>query len=57
VVERAVEADARSDGFPRTWLFHRRWGKVPGARTVRGEPIEFLTLAGRTTAWVPSRQR
>lgn len=57
VVERAVQADARSDHFPRTWLFHRRWGKVSGARTVRGEPIEFLTVAGRTTAWVPSRQR
>ncbi|MGF1468840.1 MAG: DNA-formamidopyrimidine glycosylase family protein [Sandaracinaceae bacterium] len=57
VVRTAVKADARSDAFPRTWLFHRRWGRRPGATTARGEPIEHLTVAGRTTAWVPSRQR
>jgi formamidopyrimidine-DNA glycosylase len=56
IVRRAVEVDACKDRFPRTWLFHRRWGKAEGARTVRGERIEFLTVAGRTTAWVPSRQ-
>ena len=56
VVRRAVAVDADKRRFPRTWLFHRRWGRVRDARTVRGEPIEFLTLAGRTTAWVPSVQ-
>jgi formamidopyrimidine-DNA glycosylase len=57
IVRRAVAVDADSARLPRTWLFHRRWGRKPGAHTVRGEPIEFLTVGGRTTAWVPSRQR
>jgi formamidopyrimidine-DNA glycosylase len=57
IVGRAVAVDADSARFPRTWLFHRRWGRKPGAHTARGEPIEFLTVGGRTTAWVPSRQR
>jgi formamidopyrimidine-DNA glycosylase len=56
IVRRAVAVDADSARFPRTWLFHRRWGRKPGAHTARGEPIAFLTVGGRTTAWVPSRQ-
>lgn len=56
VVERAVRVDADKRRFPRTWLFHHRWGHEQGAKTARGEAIEFLTIAGRTTAWVPSRQ-
>ncbi len=57
IVATAVRADAEKARFPRTWLFHRRWGGPEGTHTVRGEPIERLTLAGRTTAWVPSVQR
>jgi formamidopyrimidine-DNA glycosylase len=57
VVKRAVDVDARQEKFPRAWLFHRRWGRPAAASTARGEPVEFLTVAGRTTAWVPSRQR
>lgn len=57
VIRTAVNADASRHGFPRTWLFHHRWGKQADARTSRGETIEHLTLAGRTTAWVPSVQR
>jgi formamidopyrimidine-DNA glycosylase len=57
IVHRAVSVDADSSRFPRTWLFHRRWGRKQGARTARGEPIVHLTVGGRTTAWVPSRQR
>ena len=57
VIKAAVRVDARKDRFPRTWLFHHRWGKGDGARTGRGEDIEFLTIGGRTTAWVPSAQR
>lgn len=56
VIRRAVEVDAEKDRFPRTWLFHRRWGRETGAVTFRGEPIEHITVAGRTTAWVPTRQ-
>ena len=56
IVRRAVEANADDSLYPRTWLFHRRWGKRDDARTTRGEPIEHLTIGGRTTAWVPRRQ-
>jgi formamidopyrimidine-DNA glycosylase len=56
VVRKAVEADADKDRFPRGWLFHRRWGRDPDARTAKGERIEFLEVAGRTTAWVPAVQ-
>ncbi len=57
VVRTAVKADARKDRFPRSWLFHHRWGKDPGARTHDRQPIEFVEIGGRTTAWVPTRQR
>jgi formamidopyrimidine-DNA glycosylase len=56
IVRRAVAVDGDNRRFPKTWLFHRRWGKAKDARTSRGEPIEHLTVAGRTTAWVPTRQ-
>ena len=56
IVRRAVAVDADKGRFPRTWLFHRRWGKDPEARTAAGEPIQHITVAGRTTAWVPSTQ-
>jgi len=57
IVRRAVHADADKRRFPRTWLVHDRWGKREMAQTSRGERIAFLTLAGRTTAWVPEVQR
>lgn len=56
VIQKAVAVDARKDRFPKTWLFHRRWGKAEDARTHDGERVEFLEIAGRTTAWVPTRQ-
>jgi formamidopyrimidine-DNA glycosylase len=57
VVRKAVEADADKSRFPRGWLFHRRWGRDPDARTAKGDRVEFLEVAGRTTAWVPAVQR
>ena len=57
VVARAVKVNADNDAYPRSWLFHRRWGKQAGARTARGEAIEHLVVGGRTTAWVPEAQR
>jgi len=50
IVETAVEADADDARYPRTWLFHRRWGKRAGGRTARGEAIEHVTIG------VPARQ-
>ena len=57
IVKRAVDANADDSLYPRTWLFHRRWGRKDGVRTARGEPIEHVTIGGRTTAWVPAAQR
>ena len=56
IVERAVELDADKSRFPKDWLFHHRWGQSDQAQTSNGDPIEFLTIGGRTTAWVPTRQ-
>lgn len=57
VLKKAVAVDADASRFPPSWMFHRRWGKKDGQTTSRGERIEHITVAGRTTAWVPSRQR
>jgi len=57
VVRRAVAVDADAGRFPRYWLFHHRWGRQRGALTARGERIVYDTIGGRTTAWVPTRQR
>lgn len=57
VIEKAVEVNAEKARFPRTWLFHHRWGKNSEARTTKGEKIEHITVAGRTTAWVPEVQK
>jgi formamidopyrimidine-DNA glycosylase len=57
VMDTSVRASNDSDRYPRGWLFHRRWGKNPRAMTMTGERIHHITVGGRTTAWVPSRQR
>jgi len=57
VIRKAVEVDADKERFPATWLFHHRWGRNSEAKTARGEPIVHDTIAGRTTAWVPTVQR
>ena len=57
VIATAVAARADSDRFPRSWLFHRRWGRQRDASTARGEKIRHEVIAGRTAAWVPSVQR
>jgi len=56
VLTTAVRTGADSDRYPRTWLFHRRWDHDPLAKTTTGAQIRWDTIAGRTTAWVPSIQ-
>lgn len=56
VVTTAVTVGARKDRFPLGWLFHKRWGKQAGQVTEDGHAIEHMTVAGRTTAWVPAVQ-
>ena len=57
VVRKAVSVGARKTKFPKSWLFHVRWGKNEEARTHDGHALRFETIAGRTTAWVPTKQR
>lgn len=57
VVQHAVAVDANKAAFPRSWLFHARWGRAKNAKTHEGQSIEHLTVAGRTTAFVPAVQR
>ena len=56
IVRKAVDVDADKQRFPRTWLFHHRWGRNADAVTARGERIAHITVGGRTTAWVPDVQ-
>ncbi len=56
IVVRACDVDADKNRLPKSWLFHRRWGRDANATTFDGERIEHLDIGGRTTAWVPSRQ-
>ena len=57
ILARAVSVDADKARFPKAWLFHRRWGKPTDAVSAEGDAIETMTVAGRTTAWVPALQR
>jgi len=58
VIGTAVRVGADSDRFPPKWLFHTRWSKrLQSPVTVRGERIRYLTVGGRTTAWVADVQR
>jgi formamidopyrimidine-DNA glycosylase len=57
VTDTSVNLSADAARFPKEWLFHVRWGRNATARTSVGEQVEFLRIGGRSTAWVPSRQR
>ncbi len=57
IIKKAVDVDADADRYPRGWLFHQRWSPKDPMATIAGDPIELLKIAGRTTLWVPARQR
>ncbi len=57
VVKKAVSVDADYERFPKTWLFHHRWGKNLNAKTSVGHKIIHEEVGGRTTAWVPGWQK
>jgi formamidopyrimidine-DNA glycosylase len=56
VVSLAAAARADDSRYPRSWIFHTRWGKAAGA-TVEGHRIAFIDVGGRTTAYVPGLQK
>jgi len=59
VVSSAVDVDADSDKYPRSWLFHHRWSKSKSGKVVNEEGLEikFETVGGRTSAFAPKIQR
>jgi formamidopyrimidine-DNA glycosylase len=57
VVKKAVSVDADYERFPKSWIFHHRWGKSKTAKTSRGDAIRHEEIGGRTSAWVPKIQR
>jgi formamidopyrimidine-DNA glycosylase len=58
ILATAVRLGADGDRFPPKWLFHTRWSKrARHPVTTRGERIRYLTVGGRTTAWVSEVQR
>ena len=57
VLDHAVKVDADYNHFPETWLFEHRWGGGRGAERIGGKEIVRETVAGRTTAWVPEKQK
>lgn len=56
IIKKSVGVDADYDLYPKSWLFHYRWGKAKEARDHGGWPIMHETIGGRTTAWVPHKQ-
>lgn len=57
VLTRAVNAGADHKKYPKTWLFEHRWGGSRGAEQIGGRRIVREEVGGRTTAWVPTRQK
>jgi len=57
VLARAVKVGADHRQFPKSWLFEHRWGGTRGAEQIGGQAIVREEVGGRTTAWVPTRQK
>lgn len=57
VLARAVKVGADHHRFPKSWLFEHRWGGTRGKGQIAGQPIVREAVGGRTTAWVPTRQK
>jgi formamidopyrimidine-DNA glycosylase len=57
IISAAIEVGADKERFPENWLFHHRWGGAKGAEFIDGKPIVRETVGGRTTAWVPKKQK
>lgn len=57
IIRHAVEVDADDSRYPEDWLFHIRWGGKMGDHEVNGLILRRETIGGRTTAWVPARQK
>lgn len=55
-----MDALGDSDKFPKNWIFKHRWQKRKQSESVRlpwGEQLAWVDVGGRTSAFVPSRQK
>ncbi|CAG9467197.1 unnamed protein product [Pedinophyceae sp. YPF-701] len=57
VCKDACDVGARSSKFPPDWLFHFRWTGKKASNDYHGNKIEFITVGGRTSAYVPKLQK
>lgn len=57
VVNLAVKHEADESRYPEDWLFHVRWGGGKGSDLHQGDELRRDQVGGRTTAWVPARQK
>lgn len=57
IIKKSVDVGADSSLFPQEWLFHFRWGGSKGDELIEGQPIVREQIGGRTTAWVPTKQK
>eukprot|EP00252_Welwitschia_mirabilis_P002452 TRINITY_DN12403_c0_g1_i1.p1 TRINITY_DN12403_c0_g1~~TRINITY_DN12403_c0_g1_i1.p1 ORF type:complete len:451 (-),score=135.08 TRINITY_DN12403_c0_g1_i1:100-1452(-) len=56
VIQKALDVGGDSNQYPENWIFHNREGK-PGKAFVEGKRIDFITVGGRTSAYVPELQK
>ncbi|KAI9189050.1 hypothetical protein H9P43_000477 [Blastocladiella emersonii ATCC 22665] len=59
VIREACLLNGEYDSYPAGWLFHVRWGKAAHKKILSpdGDPVEFVTVGGRTSAFVPKLQK
>lgn len=61
VIRKSVEWDADYHRFPDSWLFMHRWqlraSKKGEITDHEGNRVTFDKVGGRTTSWVPARQK
>lgn len=55
----AVNCNSDGAKFPSSWLFHQRWPKdrKSSSGLIEGHRIQYVTIGGRTTAFVPDLQK
>jgi formamidopyrimidine-DNA glycosylase len=57
IIRKSVSLNADYDLYPKSWMFHYRWGKTKDASVGGRHKIVHDTIGGRTTAWVPRLQK
>ncbi|OBA20837.1 hypothetical protein METBIDRAFT_41605 [Metschnikowia bicuspidata var. bicuspidata NRRL YB-4993] len=60
VMEESVRVEGNARLFPEDWLMLHRWGKgrkEPRAVTTAGYTVDFLTVGGRTSCFIPELQK